>query len=107
MAAIRPLAIAKANDISQWGVDFILNRILKDLTILYSGVRIDTPNGEIELFGAVIAICGDTLAQHEIAGFKQGVGFAYSKCRHCEICFEDMQRIFEENRFPKELWKST
>lgn len=99
LAAIRLLAIAKANNISQWGVDVILKRIQKDLTLLYNGVRIDTPNGEIELFGAVIAICGDTLAQHDIAGFKQGVGFAYSKCRHCECSFEDMQSIFEENRF--------
>ena len=99
LAAIRLLAIAKANDISQWGVDVILKRILKDLTLLYNGVRIETPNGEIELFGTVIAICGDTLAQHDLAGFKQGVGFAYSKCRHCECSFDDMQSNFEENKF--------
>jgi len=41
----------------------------------------------------------DTLAQHELAGFKEGVGFAYSKCRQCECIFEDMQSIFEENKF--------
>lgn len=46
LAAVRLLA--KANDISQWGVEVILKRILKDLTLLYNGVRIETPNGEIE-----------------------------------------------------------
>ena len=101
LSAIRLLAIAKANDISQWGVDVVLKRIIQDLTLLYNGVRIETPNGEIELFGAVIAVCGDTLAQHELAGFKEGVGFSYSKCRHCECDFEDMQNIFEENKFIK------
>lgn len=99
LAAVRLLAIAKANDISQWGVDVVLKRILQDLTLLYNGVRIETSAGETELFGAVIAVCGDTLAQHEVAGFKVGVGFAHSKCRHCECTFEDMQCIFEEGSF--------
>ncbi|KAL3970579.1 LETM1 and EF-hand domain-containing protein 1, mitochondrial [Sarotherodon galilaeus] len=99
LAAIRLLAIAKANDISQWGIDVVLKRILQDLSLLYNGVRIEMSNGEIELFGAVIAICGDTLAQHEIAGFKEGIGFAYSKCRHCECNFDDMQSVFEEKKF--------
>lgn len=99
LAAIRLLAIAKAKDVSQWGVDVILKRILEDLTLLYNGVRIETPSGEIELFGAVIAVCGDTLAQHDLAGFKQGVGFAHSKCRHCECSFNDMQSMYDENLF--------
>lgn len=29
------------------------------------------------VFGsALLSVCGDTLAQHEVAGFKGGVGFA-------------------------------
>ena len=32
-------------------------------------------------------------------GFKEGVGFAYSKCRHCECSFEDMQINFDEENF--------
>lgn len=36
---------------------------------------------------------------NEVAGFKVRVGFAHSKCRHCECTFEDMQSIFEERRF--------
>lgn len=84
LAAIRLLAIAKAKDISEAGVDVILRRIEKDLKELYSGVKIEVGSCEAMLYGAVISVCGDTLAQHDLAGFKSGVGFAFSKCRHCE-----------------------
>lgn len=47
----------------------------------------------------MVSICGDTLAQHELCGFKEGVGFAYSKCRHCECSFEDMRMFFNEDNF--------
>lgn len=83
---------------SKWGVDVVLGRILKDVDLLYNDVRIETSNGDMDLYGAVIAVC-DTLAQHELTGFKEGVGFAYSKCRHCECTFEDMQTSFDENEF--------
>lgn len=36
-----------------------------------------------------------------MAGFKEGVGFAYSKCRDCECNFEDMQQKFNEDLFVK------
>ena len=101
LAAIRLLAIAKADDIDKCGVDFVLQRIDEDLKLLYNGVTIQTQSGGFELFGAVISVCGDTLAQHELAGFKEGVGFAYSKCRHCECTFEEMQINFNEERFTK------
>ncbi|CAL8390571.1 unnamed protein product [Arctogadus glacialis] len=39
--------------------------------------------------------------KHELAGFKEGVGFAYSKCRHCECSFEDMQSQFNEDAYTK------
>lgn len=48
---------------------------------------------------AAVSICGNTLAQHELCGFKEVVGFAYSKCRHCECSFEDMQMFFNEENF--------
>lgn len=99
LAAIRLLAIAKSEYVSKWGIDAVLKRIQKDLDLLYNGIKIKTSNGDMDLYGAVIAVCGDTLAQHELAGFKEGVGFAYSKCRHCECTFEDMQTNFDENDF--------
>lgn len=101
LAAIRLLAIAKSSDISQCGVDVILQRIHEDLNLLYNGVNIKTAKGERTVYGAVVSLCGDTLAQHELAGFKEGVGFAFSKCRHCECNFEDMQVYFDSENFVK------
>lgn len=69
--------------------------------MLYNSVTIQTQSDGFELFGAVVSVCGDTLAQHELAGFKEGVGFAYSKCRHCECTFEEMQINFNEESFTK------
>jgi len=107
LAAIRLIAIAKASNIDECGVDVVLQKIYEDLKLLYNGVKIQTQNGEMDVFGAVVSLCGDTLAQHELAGFKEGVGFAYSKCRHCECTFEEMQRSFDEEIFLKEQWKNT
>ncbi|KAL3967359.1 claudin [Sarotherodon galilaeus] len=101
LASIRLLAIAKSRDIDECGVDIILRRINEDLKLLYDGVMINTVNGEFYLNGAVVAVCGDTLAQHELAGFKEGVGFAYSKCRHCECTFDEMQENFNEHSFTR------
>lgn len=99
LSAIRLLAIGKAKDISEAGVNVILERIENDLRMLYNGAKIKTDNGEIDIYGAVISICGDTLAQHDLAGFKSGVGFAFSKCRHCECDFNSMQHNFDEKQF--------
>jgi hypothetical protein len=88
LAAIRLLAVARSAELRQSGVDVILNRIKEDMDALYSGVKMQTINGEKTIYGAIVSLCGDTLAQHELAGFKEGVGFAYSKCRHCECSFD-------------------
>lgn len=105
LSAIRLLAIAKANDIDECGVDVLLQKNDEDLQLLYNGVKILTQNGEMDLFGAVISVCGDTLAQHELAGFKEGVGFSYSKCRHCECTFEEIQRNFDKQFYQKDSGK--
>lgn len=54
----------------------------EDLVLLYNGVQIQTSNGEREIYGALVSLYWDTLAQHELWGFKEGVGF--NKCRQCE-----------------------
>ena len=106
LAAIRLLAMVKSKDLSHCGIDKIFERINCDLTELHDGVQIVTANGERTIYGALMSVCGDTLAQHEVAGFKIGVGFAYSKCRHCECNFEDMQEQFNEDLFVKRTMAS-
>jgi len=41
--------------------------------------------------GTVLVTLADTLAAHQLGGFKVGVGFALRKCRHCMATFDDMQ----------------
>ena len=101
LAAIRLLAMVKSKDLSHCGIDEIFQRINRNLTELCDGVQVSTANGAKTIYGALMSVCGDNLAQHEVAGFKVGVGFAYSKCRHCECNFEDMQEQFNEDLFVK------
>ena len=68
--------MARSADLRQSGGDVILNRIREDMDTLYSGVKMLTINGEKMIYGAMVSLCGDTLAQHELAGFKEGGGFA-------------------------------
>ncbi|XP_035994917.1 uncharacterized protein LOC118563700 [Fundulus heteroclitus] len=101
LAAIRLLAMVKSKDLSHCGIDSIFERIKHDLISLCDGVQVVTASGERTIYGALVSVCGDTLAQLEVAGFKEGVGFAYSKCRHCECNFEDMQEQFNKDMFVK------
>ena len=76
LSVIRLLAIVQSSDLSECGVDAVLQRIQEDLVLLYSGVQIHTGNGEREIYGAVISLCRDTLAQ----------------CR-VRICIQQMQTL--------------
>ena len=64
LAAIRLLAMVKSEDYRQCGIDKIFERVNRDLHDLYNGVQVITANGEKTIYGAVMAVCGDTLAQH-------------------------------------------
>ncbi len=41
------------------------------------------PGGQRYVRGAVLFLLADTLAAHDLGGFKIGVGFALRKCRMC------------------------
>ena len=55
--------------------------------------------GQVALRGAVLAFLADTPASHAAGGFKEGVGGARRKCRHCMATFETIQKYFEEDLF--------
>lgn len=58
---------------------------------LQTGVNIDI-NGKVHhLLGTVLAVLADTVAAHQLGGFKIGVGFSLRKCRHCMATSDDMQ----------------
>ena len=41
--------------------------------------------------GRLIAFVGDTPAVNLVGGFKEGVGMAMRKCRHCMATFDQIQ----------------
>ena len=52
-------------------------------------------NGSETLFcGTVVAFLADTLAAHDIGGFKIGVSFALRKCRVCMATQDSIQVVY-------------
>ena len=45
----------------------------------------------ITLQGTLLLTLADTLAAHQLGGFKVGVGFALRKCRECMATRSDLQ----------------
>ncbi|XP_068735393.1 uncharacterized protein [Montipora capricornis] len=76
----------------------ILEPLVSDLQLLGrdDGYTFTTSQGQVKLRGAVLAFLADTPASHTSAGFKEGVGSARRKCRHCIATFDSMQEYFEE-----------
>lgn len=51
-----------------------------------------TVNGQVHKFhGTVLLMLGDTLAAHDLGGFKVGVGFSLRICRDCMATKEMIQ----------------
>ena len=56
-----------------------------------NGIELYVGGSEFHFYGALLVFLADTLAAHELGGFKIGVGFALRKCRVCLATFEDIQ----------------
>ena len=74
LPAVQLLAIANASLVKKYGIDKILEPIIRDVTILYGGFPMNV-NGVVKpVFGKVLTCTGDTLGQHFWGGYKEGVG---------------------------------
>ena len=49
--------------------------------------------------GSVLAVLAETPASQSLGGYKEGVGGARCKCRHCMTDWETMQEPFTEEEF--------
>jgi len=99
---IKLVAIARSVDVKEYGFNAILKPLLQDMKMLSSpdGYTFILENERcITLQGALAAYIADTPASHEAAGFKEGVGGSFKKCRHCHATFETMQTCFCEDEF--------
>ncbi|EDO29559.1 predicted protein [Nematostella vectensis] len=99
---IHLVAIARSVDVKEYGFDVVLKPLLLELEQLATpdGYQFTLSEGTyINLQGALAAYIADTPASHEAAGFKEGVGLSFKKCRHCHATFEEMQSNFLEENF--------
>ena len=58
---------------------------------MQEGISITLGSDNITLHGSVLVLLADTLAAHDLGGFKVGVGFALRKCRMCLATDSDIQ----------------
>ena len=56
--------------------------------------------------GALVAFVGDTPAINMVGGFKEGVGMAMRKCRHCMATNDEVQTKVKHLRTPHYCWRA-
>ena len=95
--AIKLSAIANAKLVKKYRVEKILEPIVEDVNLLYNGYEFNVNGTSKSILGKVILCTGDILGHHLWGGFKEGIGFAFQKCRSCLCDFDSMQRnLFKE-----------
>jgi hypothetical protein len=101
LQSIQLLAVAKANDIHDYGCETLLRPFIEDMKRLGQddGYEVVVNGQQITLHGAVVCVCGDTPASNFIGGFKEGVGFSLRRCRACMATGESMSKHFNINDF--------
>lgn len=100
MQSIFLIAVANTDDIKQFGIDKVLEPIVAELnTFSSTGFDISLNDSKITVKGCLAALVADTLAAHQLTGFKEGVGFSYQKCRTCLCTFAEMNEKFMESDF--------
>ena len=79
----------------------ILKPFIQELNVLGEdhGYNFRINGGKICLRGALLAVVADTPANQFLGAFKESVGGAKRKCRHCMADFESMQTLFTEEDF--------
>lgn len=80
------------SDISCTCLLSLIKNLISDLFIhMQTGFMVQTGGKEMHVYGTVLVLLADTLAAHQLGGFKVGVGFSLRKCRECMVTFNAMQ----------------
>ena len=67
--------------------------IIEDLQPVYNGYKMELNGVEKIIYGKVMMCNGDTLGQHYWGRFKEGVGAAFKKFRHCQCAFNQIGKL--------------
>ena len=57
---------------------------------MQEGISVVKEGREYSFHGTVLVALADTLAAHQLGGFKVGVGFSLRKCRDCMATMDTM-----------------
>ena len=98
LKSIHLFATCNANYIKKYGMDKILEPLVEELKVLgsESGYPFEVAGGKVYLRGSVLAALADTPASQLLGEYKESVGGARRKCRHCMTDWESMQQFFFE-----------
>ena len=101
LESINLLAIVESQHLKKYGMDAILKPFIDELMILGGDMGYDfqLQNGVVRLRGALFAVIADTPASQLLGGYKESVGGAKRKCRHCMADFDEIQDKFKEEDF--------
>ena len=77
----------------------MLKPFFDDLEKLNKGIDFIIMGQEIKYYAKVILCLCDTEGQHQIGGFKVGVGWSHRKCRMCYVTRDDIQNNFNPGTF--------
>lgn len=101
LKSIHLVVIAEHKYLKKYGIDCILRSFVNDLQVLGGdlGHQFKNLGGTVCLRGTLLAVVADTPASQLLGAFKESVGGAKRKCRHCMADFEAMQCMFTEDEF--------
>ena len=89
LKSIHLVAIAERKYLKKYGINCILRPFVNDLQVLGGdlGRQFKILGGTVCLRGALLAVVADTPASQLLGAFKESVGGAKRKCRHCMADF--------------------
>lgn len=101
LKSIHLFAVCKKQYIKEFGLNDVLKPLVEDLKELGSetGHVFNIVGGKLYLRGAILAVLADTPASQAVGCYKESVGGARRKCRHCMTDWDKMQEHFTEEEF--------
>ena len=97
LKAMYLVAIATVPIIEQYGIDRILQPFVRDINKLTeSGITVNIDGTNRIFYGALLAVIADTLASHQLGGFKGSMSWALQICRTCMATKETILTFVEE-----------
>lgn len=67
------------------------NNYYINVSLFKDGIKVDANGKTHEFYGTVLLVLADTVAAHQLGGFKVGVGFSLRVCRNCMATREMIQ----------------